>query len=183
MLNHTPYRKMNDMASWDAEQRYISKGFFFCSLCHAWLNLSAANHSNNVVSALLAFRKSGFGMIVLIIVVIATVYTMQIVSQSNRLDFLPPDGPLANSGAVRCAACGFDLQGWGVGWMEGCVEGKQKYTACLGIVSGHWFRSLAADALCQVVEMQCEMQLRYWDRGIHRHTNPPRLSLYLTHTH
>lgn len=51
--------------------------------------------------------------------------------------------------------------GRGVGWMDGGREGKQKYTACLGIVSGHWFRSLAADALCQVVEMQCEMQLRY----------------------
>lgn len=38
---------------------------------------------------------------------------------------------------------------------------KQKYTACRGIVSGHWFRSLAADALCQVVAMQCEMRLRY----------------------
>lgn len=48
------------------------------------------------------------------------------------------------------------------GWEGGGrVEGKQKYTASLGIVSGHWFRSLAADALCQVVEMQCEMQLRY----------------------
>lgn len=101
-------------------------------------------------------------MIVLIIVVIATVYTMQIILQSNRLDFLPPDVPLANSGATSCAACGFDLQGRREeGWMEGREEGKQKYTACLGIVSGHWFRSPAADALCQVVEMQCEMQLRY----------------------
>lgn len=42
-----------------------------------------------------------------------------------------------------------------------CVRGEQKYTGCWGIVSGHWFRSLDADNLCQVVKMQCEMQLGY----------------------
>lgn len=86
----------------------------------------------------------------------------------------------------HCAACCFDLQrreggreggeGWTDGWTDVRRE-KQKHTACLGIVSGHWFRSLAADALCQVVEMQCEMLLRYWDRRVHRHTQILSLSL------
>lgn len=40
-------------------------------------------------------------MIVLITDVIAGVYTMQIISQSNRLDFLPPDVAPADSGAAR----------------------------------------------------------------------------------
>lgn len=37
--------------------------------------------------------------IVLIMVVIGAVYTMQIMSQSDRLDFLPPDVAPAGSGA------------------------------------------------------------------------------------
>lgn len=82
---------MNDRASRDVAQRYVSKGFLLHSQCHAWLRLSGARHSNNVVSAPLSLRKSAFGMIVLITDVIAGVYTMQIISQSNRLDFLPPD--------------------------------------------------------------------------------------------
>lgn len=60
--------------------------FFFLRL-----KLSAANHSNNIVSALSAFYKSGFGMIILMGVVIAAEHTMQTISQSDRLDFLPPD--------------------------------------------------------------------------------------------
>lgn len=97
------------------------RDFIFFLQCHAWLKLSAANHSNNVVSALLAFRTSGFGMTILITVVIAAVYTMQIISQSNRLDFLPPDVPLGDCGAKHCAACCFDLQrrvGGMDGWMD-----------------------------------------------------------------
>lgn len=76
-----------------------------------------------MLSALPAFRKSGFGMIVLIIVIIATVYSMQIISQSNRLDFLPPDVPLATSGAVLYVALIYKGGRAGI-WMEGCVEGK-----------------------------------------------------------
>lgn len=92
---------MNDRASRDAAQRYVSKGFLLHSQGYAWLRLSGAKHSNNVVSALPSLRKSGFGMIVLITDVIAGVYTMQIISQSNRLDFLPPDVAPADSGAAR----------------------------------------------------------------------------------
>lgn len=55
----------------------------------ALLNISAA--SSNLVSALLAFHRRGFGIIVLIIVVIAAVHATQTISQSNKLDFLPPD--------------------------------------------------------------------------------------------
>ena len=46
------------------------------------------------------------------------------------------------------------------GWKDVRKESRNTQAAW-GIVSGHWFRSPAADALCQVVEMQFEMQLRY----------------------
>lgn len=96
MLNRVPHHEMIDTSSCCAKI-HLQRIFFFHS--HAWLKLSAANHSNNVVSALLAFRTNGFGMTILIIGVIAAVYTMQIKSQSNRLDFLPPDVPLGYYGA------------------------------------------------------------------------------------
>lgn len=103
MLNLMPHRKMTERyvrlhGKQSRAKTHLQRIVF--PQCHAWPKLSAANHSNNVVSALPVFPKSRFGKIVLIILVIATVYTMQIISQSNRLDFLPPDVPLANSGAV-----------------------------------------------------------------------------------
>lgn len=56
---------------------------------------------------------------------------MQITSQSNRLDSLPADVLLAVH--VELRARGSDLQ---------AAESR----ACPEIVSGHWFRSPAADA-------------------------------------
>lgn len=109
--------------------------------CHAWLKLSAANHRNIVVSALPAFHESGSGKIVLILLLIATVYTTQIISQFKKIGF-----PSTRRTTGRLWSFGWDVDGW-----------RQKHTACLGIVPGHWFRSLAVGALCQDVEMQREM--------------------------
>ena len=151
-----------------------------------YIKLSAANHSNNVVSALLAFRKSGFGMIVLIIVVIATVYTMQIISQSNRLDFLPPDVPLADCGAAHCAACGFDLQAREGGRMDwGMCGGKAEIHS----LPGDCFWSLVQVPCCRRPLSSCWDAV--WDaaqilrqRNTQRHTNPPcLLPLCFTHRH
>lgn len=61
-------------------------------------------------------------MIVLSIVLIAAVYTMQIISQSNRLDFLPPDvapARLERRAVLHEALIYKGRGGVGVEWMRG----------------------------------------------------------------
>lgn len=151
-----PHPEMNDTASRDAQRRrYLLRLLFLYLLFLSVSRMAKVIWGQSWLSALLASHKSRFKMIVLILItlVIAAAFAKQIMLQSNKLDFLPPDVPLADCGAARRAARGFDLQPReGAGWRH--VWSESRNTACLGIVSGHWFRSQAADTLCQVVEMQ-----------------------------
>lgn len=92
-----------------------------------------------MLSALATCSRRGFGRIVLITVVVASVHYAKKISK--RGGFLLPEVSLSDSGA---AACGFDLQGReGVGWIEGRVEGKAE------------IHSLPGDCFWSLVQVPC----------------------------